>query len=487
MKLVVCESPVRARTIWNAIGGPEDTVVCHLDPDTIGLNPKTAVDETQGFAPIWGIVDERAFRPLARQARKAETILLAHRDDWAASVLEDTLRSTGITAPINRVVIHDLWPNAVKVAFQRPVQINREHVARVWRRETADRMVGDAVQKALKKIDIQWAPGMREVQMLRWISQANRGDVEGLQYDVPPSAFDVHSPSLFGALLRGSEQQPTEEVARQIGEMLDGGLLSDRSPAAVASMIRWSAENLGSDQDSIMNGMDMLIPMDAAIDLRTIIPAHRAVYTDIWQHAIRALVPKHAVKPIGPVGKWLGEVSQLICYEPILHAVTIGKLREAGMVWGWSYVQLTERGMLVDATMQAAFPTLADWASIAGLIQNVDDHTILREASIGSVATALQNNRTVEMPMVATMCPKCRASLKLRLTGRSLRAACQESTCGTVWPVEQDWTIFRPLLPHEAPRWCKQCSGIQIHAFSMDESTRSTRQTCKSCETSSTH
>lgn len=484
MRMIIVESAIKARTIWAAFNDPEGTVVCPLDPEFAGLKPKTPADETNGFGPVWGLLNERAFRSLARQARKAHQIILAQSDDWLVSITEEMLRSSGITAPIIRVRFDDLHVDAIKRDVGRIIPVDRNAVARAWRRKTADRIAADAICKTLKKaIGVDWSPTLEAIRMFRQISEANRLDkLSGVSGAVQ---IDPSNATVCGALVRLSETNHPSVVAQEITDLMDYGLLSLASQQSVERLDAFCVQNLAVKTQAI-NCMGMLLPMNAETDLQVIQPSYRATYTNIWSYAVRTFVPAFKVPPFRPLTTYQGLAARFLCWDGLERAATLNSLREAGLIFGWSYIQLTETGVLVDSLLRATWPLLSDPDFIVEALRNVDDTKVPREDAIGAVKSATVMTRDVEMPVISTLCPACRGELKVLMNQKRLRLACQESTCSRVWPVEQDGQALRPLLDHEAPRWCDQ-DGVTMHQIALDPTTQSTRQTCKACSRQTTH
>lgn len=484
MRMIITESPIRARTIWSAFNDPEGTVVVPLESDFVGLKGKTPADESNGFTPIWGLTNERAFRALTRQARNAEQIILAQRDDWLVSVTEEMLRSSGITAPIIRVRFDDLHPDAIKASVNKIVPIDRDVVTRGWRRKVADRIAGDAISKVLKKtIGVDWSPTLEELRMLRTISVDNATDIGKIAQ--LPVQLDPSLPTIGGALVRLSTTNHPAIIAQQIIDLLDYGLLSLASQAAVGRLADWCMTN-GAETYKDINAMGLLLPMDAETDLRQIQPAYRATYTNIWSYAIRQFMPSFSVDPPLKPGLYAAETARYFTHDALERALILGKLRDAGLIFGWTYAQLTETGILVDSMIQSTWPLMSNDDFLLEALKKIDDVRYPREDAIGGVKAATIIARDVELPAVVTLCPVCRGTLKPSLNQKRLRLVCQDSNCSSVWPAEQQGSALRPLIDHEAPRWC-ETDGVVPHSITLDLPTHATRQTCKVCSRSTTH
>jgi hypothetical protein len=480
-----------ARTIWSAFGDPDGTVVAPIDPEFASFASKTAYDERNGFAPIWSVKNEKAFRPLLRQVRNADQIILGHRDEWCASVTEESLRMSGITAPMHRVLFRAMDPTSIRDAIKQTTKIDRSVVDLGWRRRLADRIVSDAISRPLKKLaDIDWSPTLRGLALLGQIGKAG---LEDQNSNPTKNSVDLQQPTMMAAILRGSKHNSPVVVANQIRDLIDYGLMTGATDVSVKNLREWCLENLGDsriDLDDVDASLQasMLIPMDASVDLRTVQPTYQQTYTDIWRHAVHFFSPTLKVDQAGPVGQWRAEPSNLFPtgHDPLTGMATLAGLRDAGLVFGWSYLMLTDLGMLALAVIEAGWPLLGDTGFLSLVCAGVDDLKVSRQQSLGALLTAARGTREVGLPDVMTLCPSCRGALRVTINQRRLRLVCQNSGCSRIWPCERNGKLLRPLLQHKAPRWCNWC-GLTVHDIDIDETTRSVRQTCKQCGRNQTY
>src|ERR671917_873084 len=126
MKLVVVESPAKAKTIEKYLG-PGHRVLASYG-HVRDLPPKDgSVDPDQGFAMLWTTSPDRAkqLKAIADEARKADTLILAtdpDREGEAISwhVAEELKRKKALPANVQRVTFNAITPAAVGEAMKNP-------------------------------------------------------------------------------------------------------------------------------------------------------------------------------------------------------------------------------------------------------------------------------------------------------------------------------------------------------------------------------
>ena len=176
MKLVIVESPKKAKTIAGILGKSYRVEasfghVRDLPPKRLGV----AVDE--GFEPEWVPVPRAKARlaALKKAAGEAEGVLLATDPDREGEAIAwhvaDALR---LRAP-TRVVFHAITPAAVRAAFDRPRPLDRRLVEAQQARRVLDRLVGYQVSPLLwRKIARGTSAGRVQSVALRLIVDRER-------------------------------------------------------------------------------------------------------------------------------------------------------------------------------------------------------------------------------------------------------------------------------------------------------------------------
>ncbi len=151
-KLVIVESPAKARTVGKFLG-KEYTVKASIGHVRDLLKSRLSVDIENDFAPTYRVIREKrdVVKEIKQAARQAEEIYLATDPDregeaiaWhliqAANLPEDRVR---------RVVFHEITKSAVDEAFAHPRGIDMQLVNAQQARRILDRLVGYQISPLL--------------------------------------------------------------------------------------------------------------------------------------------------------------------------------------------------------------------------------------------------------------------------------------------------------------------------------------------------
>ncbi|MGB2694891.1 MAG: type I DNA topoisomerase [Dehalococcoidia bacterium] len=176
--LVIVESPAKARTLSNILGAEYDI---RASVGHVRDLPKSrlGVDVEDGFAPRYLIPKEKReiVKDIRKAAEKADRIYLATDPDregeaisWhlvEAAELEDR--------PHERVVFHEITPEAVREAFEHPRPIDLHLVDAQQARRVLDRLVGYQVSPILwQKIRRGLSAGRVQSVALRMVVERER-------------------------------------------------------------------------------------------------------------------------------------------------------------------------------------------------------------------------------------------------------------------------------------------------------------------------
>lgn len=161
MKLVIVESPTKAKTISRFVG--EDFIVKSSFGHVRDL-PKgdLGIDTEHDFTPSY-IIPTKAKKnvtALKKDAAKADTIVLATDEDregesiaWHLSqALEiDKLKKKNKDLKVERIVFHEITQSAIESALEHPRQIDENLVSAQQARRVLDRLVGYKLSPVLWK------------------------------------------------------------------------------------------------------------------------------------------------------------------------------------------------------------------------------------------------------------------------------------------------------------------------------------------------
>ena len=186
MKLVIVESPAKAKTIERFLG-PEYRVEAsygHIRdlPRTASETPKAirdkawgrlAVDTERGFKPFYIVPAEsrkyvRALK--ARLARADEIVLATDEDREGESISWHLLEVLKPKVPVRRIAFHEITRPAIQAALQNPRDVDDRLVQAQEARRILDRLFGYSLSPVLwKKVRTRLSAGRVQSVALRLI------------------------------------------------------------------------------------------------------------------------------------------------------------------------------------------------------------------------------------------------------------------------------------------------------------------------------
>jgi DNA topoisomerase-1 len=181
MKLLIVESPSKAKTIEKYLGG-DFTVRASIGH--VRDLPKTnrdAIDIPGGFIPRYEISlgKGRVISELQSLAKRADEIILSPDPDREGEAiawhLEELLKQANITKPISRVTFNEITPGAILEALKHPRSVDRNLVQAQEARRVLDRLVGyDLSGLIWKKVRYGLSAGRVQSPALRIIMERER-------------------------------------------------------------------------------------------------------------------------------------------------------------------------------------------------------------------------------------------------------------------------------------------------------------------------
>jgi DNA topoisomerase-1 len=153
--LVIVESPAKAKTIGKYLG---KSFVVKASLGHIKDLPKSdlAVNVERGFEPTYEVIEgkKKLIGELRAAAKGVDNIYLAADPDREGEAicyhLQEELQGKGDKAPkIFRVMFNEITANAVKKAFDKPLQVNTALVDAQQARRVLDRLVGYKISPLL--------------------------------------------------------------------------------------------------------------------------------------------------------------------------------------------------------------------------------------------------------------------------------------------------------------------------------------------------
>jgi len=167
-KLVIVESPAKARTIAGFLGSgfvvesslghvrdlPEDAA--DIPEEVKGEDwARLGVDVHHGFKPLYVVVKSRRAQiaKLRRALKEAEELYLATDEDREGeSIAWHLVEVLKPRVPVRRLVFHEITPGAIRAALAAPRDIDRRLIDAQETRRILDRLFGYEVSPVLWKI-----------------------------------------------------------------------------------------------------------------------------------------------------------------------------------------------------------------------------------------------------------------------------------------------------------------------------------------------
>ncbi|MGC8873755.1 MAG: type I DNA topoisomerase [Chloroflexia bacterium] len=231
-KLVIVESPAKARTIRKVLG-PEYRVQASLGHVRDLPKSRLGVDVENGFTPTYTVPKAKAavVKQLRQEVEKADEIYLATDPDREGEAIAwHILQVTHPKTPhVHRVVFHEITPPAIQEAFRNPRGIDMLLVNAQQARRILDRLVGYRISPLLwEKVRRGLSAGRVQSVAVRLVVERER-EIEAFQ---PQEYWTVEAD-----LAKMLEQPPgPEDVFRAVlysvrGERLDKFGLRSRDDA----------------------------------------------------------------------------------------------------------------------------------------------------------------------------------------------------------------------------------------------------------------
>lgn len=177
-KLVIVESPAKARTVGNFLGKGY-TVKASVGHVRDLLRSQLSVDVENGFSPKYRVPNDK--RPVVKELKKlaneaAEVYLATDPDREGEAIAWHLSESVEIDPEITqRVVFHEITEPAIAEAFNHPREINMHLVDAQQARRILDRLVGYNLSPLLwRKVRSRLSAGRVQSVALRLIVERER-------------------------------------------------------------------------------------------------------------------------------------------------------------------------------------------------------------------------------------------------------------------------------------------------------------------------
>ncbi len=177
MKLLIVESPSKAKTIEKYLGKEYKVVASVGHIRDLPKSQKTAIDVAAGFVPHYEVVKgkEHIIKEIKTLAAKASEIFLATDPDREGEAIAWHIKeAVGLKKP-QRVVFHEITKEAVEEALKHPRQIDNHLKEAQEARRVLDRLVGyDLSGIVWKKVRYGLSAGRVQSPALRILVERER-------------------------------------------------------------------------------------------------------------------------------------------------------------------------------------------------------------------------------------------------------------------------------------------------------------------------
>lgn len=208
MKLLIVESPAKAKTISKYLDGKYEVVASVGHIRDLPKSNKKAIDIEGGFVPHYEISKgkEKVVEELTRLAKKSTEVLLATDPDREGEAIAwHVAQATGLKNP-KRVVFHEITKEAVTEAIQHPRKIDINLKEAQEARRVLDRLVGYDLSGVIwKKVRYGLSAGRVQSPALRIIMERER----------EIRAFKSHKFWVISADLANTKQIPFTVVCEE--------------------------------------------------------------------------------------------------------------------------------------------------------------------------------------------------------------------------------------------------------------------------------
>src|SRR5581483_3828985 len=186
MKLLIVESPAKAKTISKYLDGKYEVKASVGHVRDLPKSNKKAIDIEAGFVPHYEISKgkEKVVSEIKQLAKKADEIILATDEDregeaiaWHISELlgVSDKKNKGLSEKIKRVTYNEITEEAIKEALQHPREIDQNLRRAQEARRVLDRLVGyDLSGLIWKKVRYGLSAGRVQSPALRIIMERER-------------------------------------------------------------------------------------------------------------------------------------------------------------------------------------------------------------------------------------------------------------------------------------------------------------------------
>ena len=226
-KLVIVESPAKARTVGRFLG-KGFTVKASVGHVRDLLRSQLSVDVDNHFTPKYRVPNEKreVVKEIKKLAKKSEEIYLATDPDREGEAIAWHLMEAAEIEPelSKRVVFHEITEPAIDEAFSHPREINEDLVNAQQTRRILDRLVGYSISPILwEKVRSRLSAGRVQSVALRLVVEREREieDFVPVEYwtigaELKPEGLESTFITKLAKIDGNDPELPNEEIVKPI-------------------------------------------------------------------------------------------------------------------------------------------------------------------------------------------------------------------------------------------------------------------------------
>ena len=248
MKVVVVESPAKAKTINKYLGNDYKVVASYGHVRDLSAKDGSVLPDSD-FAMSWEVdgKSEKHLRTIAQAVRGADRLFLATDPDregeaisWHVNEVLKARRALK-DLDVKRVVFNEVTKNAVLEAFRRPREIDRELVEAYLARRALDYLVGFTLSPVLwRKLPGSRSAGRVQSVALRLICE-REAEIEvfkSREYWTIEVEFRTEAGQTFTARLTHLDGKRLDRFDLDTEEKARAAASTTTTPSAIPEMIR---------------------------------------------------------------------------------------------------------------------------------------------------------------------------------------------------------------------------------------------------------
>ncbi len=441
MKLVLTHSPKRARTLWVLLGRSDEWVVQPIPSAAVLI---TSVDRGS-FSAITRL-NSKILGSLSSAISEAEEIWVAqteleHQHDWQINSL------LGAYSPKAPVLSLTASLNASDV--QKSLKARQQYRANPDALDyaTIDWVADDSVGRPFRKqYGKQAELGLLELALLR---QLEGGALRDLRAGKPSVPVVDRLVDTIAFLVTNDTKRP-EDVMENLKDAVDLGLMCEARTESEVQSLQSTYENhfkkLGRTPPDPALWLDAVVPVDPTTDMAKWPPEYRSIGMEAYARLYRNAYTERTTNqwecsPAGCVMR-LEQAPARVC-------AAIGRMRRAGLLWGWSYMRLTDYGRALLAGLPA-------WAD-SQFFQELQRSTALR-----NVAAAFDALPYTAELQAGSRC-YCGADMVVAPASPNFQLFCPE--CQKKYWASVDGDVVKLMELDTTFWWCSTCKAVRLHTI----------------------